>query len=259
MKLRKLFIAAAVFLSGLSFVGVELASAQDLLPDDNGLWNYHKPPRYRESESHPLRIGAYILHPVGWALREGVFRPLSYFFGSTRNTRSIFGFREPFDFRDPLCFNEIGVPDCNTISPFNQTNRGSDAGSLVDAPADRQVYFPDINFEFDRSSLTPLGKGRVRQVSQLLASVPSLKVVVEGHADAVGTDDYNMKLGTRRAQTVIKELTELGIDPVRISPVSYGEARPVFTEDEAWARAVNRRVQFTVAGAEPAGAPVSGN
>jgi outer membrane protein OmpA-like peptidoglycan-associated protein len=230
---------------------VPLASAQDLLPSDNGIYKYHRAPRYRESESHPLRVAAYVVHPIGWVLREGIFRPLSYAMGSTEFTRSFFGFREPFDYREPICYDDPGaVPDCRNIAPYSQIGGRQDVEDIEAAP-ERQVYFPDVNFEFDKSTLTPLGKGRVRQVAQLLASVPSLKVVVEGHTDSVGTDQYNQALGSRRASAVIKELTELSIDPARISPISYGESRPVFTEDEDWARAVNRRVQFTVEGSTP--------
>ncbi len=243
------FVSVAVLLGGVS-----LAEAQDLLPADNGIYDYHRAPRYRETESHPLRIAAYIVHPVGWLLREGVTRPISAFAGSTRFTRSFFGFREPFDFRDPVCFrNPDQVPDCATVAPMNMIGGARDDSSEGKAiETERQVYFPDVNFEFDKSNLTPLGKGRVRQVAQLLSSVPSLKVVVEGHADHRGTDEYNQALGTRRAESVIKELGELGVDPARMSSVSYGESRPIFTEDEDWARAVNRRTQFTVQGSEPA-------
>ena len=69
--------------------------AQEVLPYDNGLEDYHPTPRYRESESHPLRIVAYALHPIGWVLREVIFRPLSYFASSTPETRSVMGYREP--------------------------------------------------------------------------------------------------------------------------------------------------------------------
>src|SRR5437773_922107 len=69
--------------------------AQDQLPTDNGLATYHAAPRYRESESHPLRVLAYVVHPIGWVLREVIFRPLSYFASSTEVTRSVMGYREP--------------------------------------------------------------------------------------------------------------------------------------------------------------------
>ena len=226
------------------------SSAQDLLPDDNGLVTYHKQPRWRESEAHPLRVAAYVVHPVGWLLREGIFRPFSYMMGSTRFTRSFFGFREPFDYRQPLCFSGAdSIPDCHTLPPYATSTPAEP--EKVEPVVEQKVVFPSVAFEFDKSNLNALGKARVRQVAQLLASMPTVKVVVEGHTDIVGTDEYNQKLGMRRAQTVIKELTDLGIDGSRMSPVSYGESRPVFTEDTDWARAANRRVEFTVQGASP--------
>jgi len=230
--------------------GTSLASAQDLLPRDNGIFTYHTPPRYRESEAHPLRVFGYVLHPFGWVLREGVTRPLSAMASSTEFTRSFFGYREPFDFREPVCFSNIDVPDCRRLPPMMGIGMAA-ASDSADAMAssERQVYIPDVNFEFNKSTLNDLGRGRIRQISQLLASVPSLKVVVEGHTDYKGSDQFNQNLGDRRAQAVLKELTDLGIDSARMSPMSYGESKPVFTEEEDWARAVNRRVQFTVQGA----------
>ena len=241
------------------------AAAQDLLPRDNGIFQYHTPPRYRDSESHPLRIVAYVLHPVGWVLREGIFRPWSYFAGSTEFTKSFFGFREPYDYREPVCFNDKAIPDCQELAPLNaigrEDNGGGDAGTMTQP--DRQVYFPDINFEFNKSTLTDLGKGRARQVAKLLQASPAIKVVVEGHTDYKGTDEYNQALGMRRAEAVVKELTELGVDAARISPISYGESKPLYTEEDDWARAMNRRVQFTVQGEgqalpAPAAAPAEG-
>ncbi len=234
------------------------ASAQDLLPRDNGIFTYHKSPRWRESESHPLRTLAYVVHPIGWVFREAFYRPWSAFAGSTPFTRSFFGFREPFDYREPLCFFDTDkVPDCHSMPPYNALADGPDtdepdAAALVSG---NQVLFPDIAFDFNKSSLNELGKGRVRQVASQLQTIPTLKVVVEGHTDYVGTDEYNVKLGQRRAESVIKELTELGVDASRLTPLSYGEGKPLFTEQEDWARAVNRRVQFTV-GEAPAGVTV---
>ena len=239
-----------------------VCSAQDLLPKDNGIYTYHQSPRWRETESHPLRVLAYTLHPIGWSLREGIFRPLSYLAGSTEFTRSFMGFREPYDYRATDCFSgSDAIPDCHQMPPLvglERNGQGPDGktgeGSM--AGGERQVFFPDVNFDFKKSTLNDLGKGRVRQIAQLLASVPSLKIVVEGHADYVGTDDYNMKLGQQRAESVITELGELGIDAGRLSPISYGEGKPVFTDETDWARAVNRRVQFSVQGQAAPAAPV---
>lgn len=251
MRTKLQAVALTVFALGFTSTAV----AQDLLPRDNGIYSYHRAPRYRESESHPLRVLAYVVHPIGWAAREGIFRPWSAFAASTPFTRSFFGYREPFDHREPECFSSSdATPDCRQVPPY--TNIGGTARDLISGgPAstegsvvtgERQVFFPDVNFEFDKANLNDLGKGRVRQIAQLLASVPSLKVVVEGHTDFMGTDEYNVSLGERRAQSVVRELTELGIDPNRLSPISYGEGKPIFTEEEDWARAINRRVQFSV-------------
>lgn len=241
------------------------ANAQEMIPNTrSSIFTYHQPPRYRESESHPLRIVAYALHPIGWVLREGIFRPISSFAGSSEATKEIMGFREPFDFRETDCFRNTGVPDCWSVAPFNTIvkNSGgdgmefddtSDSASVVSS--ERQVFIPDINFDYNSSRLNSLGQGRVRQISKFLASVPELTVVIEGHTDYKGTDAYNNKLGNMRAQVVIKELADLGVDRSRMSAISYGESRPIFTEEEDWARAVNRRVQFsigTVEGASPA-------
>jgi len=238
--------------AALLFVGFGAsASAQDLYPRDNGIFSYHESPRYRASEEHPLRLAAYLLHPVGWLVREGITRPWSSFAAGSRFNRSFFGFREPFDYRETICFDANGaIPDCKAVAPLNAIN--GFAGPLVDGDSqvsERQVYIPDIAFDFNRSTLNALGKGRVRQVAQLLSSVPDLDIVVEGHADVRGSDKYNQNLGLKRAKRVMKELAELGVDPARLAPKTYGESRPVFAEGEEWAYAVNRRVQFTVGGA----------
>lgn len=259
---RKVSLVAVASSVAFSASGVMTAGdvlAQDLLPQERPVVRYFESPRYRDSESSPLRIAAYILHPIGWVLREAIFRPFSSFAASSETTRDVLGYREPFDYREPMCFsNPEGVPDCHVLPPMNALIKApgvstDKAASQVDA-SDRQVYFPSIAFEYDRATLTSLGKGRVRQVAQLLAAVPSVKVVVEGHTDNRGSDSYNTKLGERRAEVVVKELVDLGIDPARMSKVSYGKSKPLFTEDTDWARAVNRRVQFTVAGEAPAAA-----
>lgn len=228
------------------------AIGQDLLPRDNGVNDYHFAPEYRESESHPLRTLAWMLHPIGWALREGVYRPLSSFTASTPLTRSLFGYRAPFSHRSPICFSGSDeVPDCKAVAPMTKIgyspNLASGGIASLNSSGD-QVYFPDVAFEYDKAMLNALGRGRVRQIAQLLASVPNLNVVVEGHTDVRGSAQYNSSLAEKRAQVVIQELTELGIDPARLSPIAKGKSEPIFSESEDWAHAVNRRVQFKVAG-----------
>jgi outer membrane protein OmpA-like peptidoglycan-associated protein len=226
--------------------------AQDVLPYDNGIDDYHTSPRYRESESHPLRVIAYALHPIGWVARELIFRPLSYFASSTETTRSVMGYREPYDFRKPSCFSARDVtPDCRQVVPFNYDMK--EAGALVEAPAPelgQAIYFPDTNFDFNKRTLNNLGIAKVKTAAEILNREGGVKVVLEGHTDARGNDKYNEKLGLDRAEAVKVELEKLGIPSERLSTVSFGETKPLFSEEAEWAYAANRRVEVHVAGKE---------
>lgn len=255
MRIRNIVFASLILSVGSSAVPRDVA-AQEMLPADNGLATYHTMPRYRESESHPLRVLAYVVHPVGWVAREVLFRPLSYFASSTEVTRSVMGYREPFDYRQPECFSaDDSAPDCRSLSPFNYDNvapvsEEAPAAAVVQAPT--QVYFPNIAFDFDKRTLNDLGKGRVREISRTLQESGAVKVVLQGHADYIGTDAYNEKLGLDRAEAVRGELVALGISTDRLSTVTFGESQPIFSEQEDWARAVNRRVEVHVGDAAPA-------
>lgn len=219
--------------------------AQDYLPADNGLATYHTAPRYRESESHPLRIAAYVLHPVGWLAREVIFRPLSYFASSTEETRSIMGYREPYDYRQPECFSsDDSTPDCHSIPPFNYDSAALNPVSVEKTTT--EIYFPNVNFDFDKRNLNELGRGRVKQIAEVLQREGAVKVVLQGHTDFKGSDEYNMKLGMDRAEAVRAELLRLGTSADRLSTVSFGKSQPIYTEQEDWARAVNRRVEVKV-------------
>ena len=231
--------------SALVLTATSLASAQDLLPEDNGLSTYHTSPRYRESESHPLRIVAYILHPIGWALREAIFRPLSYFASSTETTRSVMGFREPYDFRQPECFSaDDATPDCRSLMPFNYNKENGSAALNGQSPSGREVFFPNVNFDFDKHTLNSSGLSQAKQVADLLrSSSGDVRIVLQGHTDYIGSDAYNMKLGMDRAEAVKKELVDLGISATRLSTISFGESKPLDPDRTDDARAKNRRVE----------------
>jgi outer membrane protein OmpA-like peptidoglycan-associated protein len=109
-----------------------------------------------------------------------------------------------------------------------------------------RVEFSDVNFEFDKASLTDVGRGRVYLITQKLKDGKNVKVEIQGHTDYIGTEDYTKKLGMQRAETVKAELVRLGVDPASISTVSFGEDRPLVYKQTPWARAVSRRAEFVV-------------
>lgn len=104
----------------------------------------------------------------------------------------------------------------------------------------------DIRFEFDSAVLTEVAQEILRSKARWLQANPGVRVIIEGHCDERGTNEYNLALGERRARNAQKFLAELGIDPSRISTVSYGEERPLVTGSTEEARAKNRRAHFVI-------------
>ncbi len=102
-----------------------------------------------------------------------------------------------------------------------------------------------IYFEFDKANLTPEAKITLKGYATILRKNRQAKVLLEGHCDIRGTEEYNMALGERRAQHVKKYLMELGIDSGQLKTISYGELRPQVIEENERAWTINRRVAFT--------------
>ena len=84
-----------------------------------------------------------------------------------------------------------------------------------------------ILFEVDNSGLTALAKATLNSQAGWLLLNLEYQVLIEGHADEQGTRDYNLALGARRAQMVKEYLISQGVDPNKISIVTYGKERPV--------------------------------
>jgi peptidoglycan-associated lipoprotein len=103
-----------------------------------------------------------------------------------------------------------------------------------------------IYFEFDRSRLLPEGKEILRRNAKWLKAHPEVQVTIEGHCDERGTTEYNLALGDRRAQSVKTYLVDLGVEPERLTTVSFGEEKPIDPghSERAWAK--NRRAQFVI-------------
>ena len=105
--------------------------------------------------------------------------------------------------------------------------------------------FRPIYFSFDQSTLSESGKATAEAVARLMQEYPEVTVRIEGHADERGTNEYNLALGERRAQTVQQYLVSDGIDAGRISVLSYGEERPASEGGSESAWALNRRAEFS--------------
>jgi len=104
----------------------------------------------------------------------------------------------------------------------------------------------DIYFEYDKATLLPAARELLKKKAQWLRANPDSIILIEGHCDDRGTNEYNLALGERRARNAKTYLTDLGISSSRLTTISYGEERPVDPgqTEEAWAK--NRRAHFEI-------------
>jgi len=108
------------------------------------------------------------------------------------------------------------------------------------------IEFEDINFDFDRYDLKGQSRHILTQIACLMFDRTELSLIIEGHCDERGSNEYNLALGERRAKTAKDYLIEMGVEPHRISTLSYGEEMPLVIghNEAAWAK--NRRAHFEI-------------
>lgn len=104
----------------------------------------------------------------------------------------------------------------------------------------------DIYFDYDQYDIRLDAKPILEGIAAWLSKNPKIKLLIEGHCDERGTNEYNIALGDRRAKSARDFLVALGISPDRIEMISYGEEKPVCTEhlEECWSK--NRRAHFVI-------------
>jgi len=139
-------------------------------------------------------------------------------------------------------------------------SKGGDADSLfpVDVGADggygaamnpdelvaAASQFQAVYFEYDSAQVADSERPKLEAVAEYLRNNANVGLLVEGHCDERGSNEYNLSLGERRAQAVRAYVIGLGIASDRIKTASYGEEQPVATghDEESWSQ--NRRAQF---------------
>lgn len=123
----------------------------------------------------------------------------------------------------------------------------SGAGSGTIVPTRERWASVVVYFAYDSSAVGPAERPKLETLSQHLKQHPNYSVVVEGHCDDRGSDEYNRALGESRALAVRDYLTGLGIAPGRIDTVSYGEERPVVPNAaNETQHQKNRRAEFII-------------
>jgi OOP family OmpA-OmpF porin len=114
------------------------------------------------------------------------------------------------------------------------------------APVEEKIVLNGIRFDFDKSNIKDEFVPVLDEAAEILKKHPDKKVVVEGHTDSIGSDDYNEKLGMRRAEAVKAYLVDKGVAADNLSTESFGESKPVADNDTKEGRAMNRRQEFRI-------------
>lgn len=146
----------------------------------------------------------------------------------------------------PLDSDRDGTPDYKDLCP------GTPLGVIVDADGcplggENILSLTGVNFAFDKAVLTPEAERTLDEAVALMKETDEvLEVRVEGHTDSIGSEQYNMDLSQRRAESVVQYLVDNGVNSSRLVPVGMGEGFPVASNDTDAGRAANRRVDFVV-------------
>jgi outer membrane protein OmpA-like peptidoglycan-associated protein len=101
-------------------------------------------------------------------------------------------------------------------------------------------------FNVDSYDLTPETKMNLNEFSEVVNEYGDTNILIEGHTDATGSDDYNQKLSEQRANAVKRYLIDHGVKASRLNSVGYGEEQPVAENDTNMGRQENRRVEVAI-------------
>ena len=145
---------------------------------------------------------------------------------------------------EPAAEPAVVDKDAEPADVTSDASLDADEAALMAA---RNMFLNEhIYFEFDKYNLDDMAQEVLMRKADFLRANGDIYITIEGHCDERGTNEYNLALGDRRAESAKSFLVDMGIEAFRISTVSYGEERPLCTEsaEECWSK--NRRDQFVI-------------
>lgn len=101
-------------------------------------------------------------------------------------------------------------------------------------------------FDVNKATLRDASKAELAKLAQILNKYPDTNILVEGHTDNTGSEEYNLELSRQRAQSVENYLASLNVNPTRFTIMGYGESQPIATNETAEGRQQNRRVDLAI-------------
>jgi peptidoglycan-associated lipoprotein len=140
-----------------------------------------------------------------------------------------------------------GPVPCTVTVDDGKGGTASDTVTIqVVRPALKEFVFEDVHFDFDRYTLRPEATRVLDEAIKALGDNAELRLEIEGHTCNIGTAEYNLALGERRAQAVRDYLQSRGVGTDRLRTVSYGEERPKHDNAREETRRLNRRAAMVV-------------
>jgi len=103
-----------------------------------------------------------------------------------------------------------------------------------------------ILFDVNKADLKEPAKNNLTDLAEILQRYENTNILIEGHTDSTGPEDYNLQLSQRRAQSVANHLAGLQVNPTRFTIMGYGEAQPIADNVTADGRQQNRRVEIAI-------------
>jgi OmpA-OmpF porin, OOP family len=132
------------------------------------------------------------------------------------------------------------------LPPFLQVEIGKDDITRQKFETGSTIQLKNVYFEFDRSELLPRSVVELKKLISILKKYPTMKIQINGHTDAMGSDTYNQTLSEDRAASVVNFLIAYGIETDRLSSKGFGRSQPVADNATDSGRQLNRRVEITV-------------
>jgi peptidoglycan-associated lipoprotein len=155
------------------------------------------------------------------------------------------------------CQKKAPVPE-PVAPPSDDSGQKSDLTGEAGTPSEGEIEMrklnearsalssTDIYFDFDQATLTQAAKNILSEKAKYMVKNLAIKVVIEGHCDERGSNEYNIALSQRRAAATKKYLVDFGVNAGNIEMVPYGEERPVCNESNESCWGKNRRAHFVV-------------
>jgi peptidoglycan-associated lipoprotein len=142
------------------------------------------------------------------------------------------------------------TPTVSGNQPASTSNQRGGAAATGARPAPSEFApvgdLVDIHFDFDKYAIRSRDAEILQANARWLRANPNALVLIEGHCDERGTDEYNLSLGDRRAKATIEYLVAQGVAAARMTTISYGKERPQCTEHNEACWSKNRRAHFLV-------------